>query len=100
MLICFWAHSREPKVNQFDFVVFAQHYIFRLDISMDNSLAVTVEKSLRKLFDPDSAMTLLKRILPETNMVDEILTLNELVANILVSGVVITLIVFCDVRMI
>lgn len=63
-------------------------------------MTVTVKKSLRKFFDPDSAMILLKRVLPQTNMVDEILTLHELVANILVSGVVITLVVFCDVWMI
>ena len=67
---------------------------------MDNTLTVTVKKSLCKLFDPDSAMTFLKRVFPQTNMVDEILTLHELVANILVSGVVITLIIFCNVWMI
>lgn len=67
---------------------------------MDNTLTVTVMKSLRELFDPYSAMTLLKRFFSKTNMVDEILTLHELVANILVSGVVITLIIFCNVWMI
>ena len=63
-------------------------------------MTVTVMKSLRELFDPYSAMTLLKRFFSKTNMVDEILTLHELVANILVSGVVITLIIFCNVWMI
>ena len=61
---------------------------------------MTVEKSLRKLFDPFCAMTLLKRVLSQTNMVNEILPLYELVANIFVSGVVIALIVFCNVWMI
>jgi hypothetical protein len=41
--------GRKPKINQFDLLSLIQHYVFQLNISMSNALAMEVVQSIHEL---------------------------------------------------